>query len=135
MRTKIVGAGNTMDSYGDKYLAAPSKSKSKEEAENKPNLDAPQIEQFKQVPKDFNKMGSYDSYSKGKSELFQNKVADIVEGVQKKEEELRKNGKTGNKAETYDDFDFLGLEECEIDSTGKGKEMQKSNVDFLNDSK
>ena len=126
MRTKIVGAGNTMESYGDKFLPAPNNNKTKKEKQPGFDPDKPQIAQFQQTPQNFARMGSYDSYSKGKSEIFKHKVDDIVEGVKKKEEELRQN----EKGETYDDFDFLGLEECEID-----KEHNDNKVDFLNDSK
>ena len=61
LRGKIVGCGNTMDSYGDKYLQAPNKNKEKgykdKNSKNSRNDNTD----------NFNSIGSYDPYQSNKS--------------------------------------------------------------------
>jgi len=69
LRTKIVGVGNTMDSYGDKFLSAPGDIDSKRDSQQKDNYSRPSgygNDYDQNKGSNFNSIGSYDPYSSNK---------------------------------------------------------------------
>ena len=81
LRGKIVGIGNTMDSYGDKYL------KAQEEPQKYARTDKGQSKN----PNKFAHIGSYDPYKADKT--LQEKIGAIMKNVdqmEQKEKELEK---------------------------------------------
>lgn len=70
LRTKIVGAGNTMDSYGDKFLSAPNDVDARRDGPAKDGFARPANPYSTPAERDgmtnFNSIGSYDPYSSNK---------------------------------------------------------------------
>jgi len=69
LRTKIVGVGNTMDSYGDKFLSAPGDLDSKRDSKKRDNYSRPsdrKNDNDRDGGSNFNSIGSYDPYSSNK---------------------------------------------------------------------
>jgi len=68
LRTKIVGVGNTMDSYGDKFLSAPNENERKPDYQNKDNYSKPGYSNStdREGGSNFNSIGSYDPYQSSK---------------------------------------------------------------------
>ena len=84
LRGKIVGVGNTMDSYGDKFLSDKKKS----------NFDS---KKDKKTEEKFDSIGSYDPYKNDKT--LQEKIGNIIEGVNALEEKEKKLDKKEEKEE------------------------------------
>ncbi len=70
LRTKIVGVGNTMDSYGDKFLSAPGENDSRcGDSQTKDNYSRPSgygSNNDRDGGSNINSIGSYDPYSSNK---------------------------------------------------------------------
>lgn len=69
LRTKIVGVGNTMDSYGDKFLSAPSDLGGKKDNGTKDKYTRPSgyDNPSERINDDnFNSIGTYDPYNSSK---------------------------------------------------------------------
>lgn len=70
LRTKIVGVGNTMDSYGDKFLSAPNDIDAKRDGPTKDGFSRPSNPYSGPTEREgmtnFNSIGSYDPYSSNK---------------------------------------------------------------------
>jgi hypothetical protein len=73
-----VGVGNTMDSYGDKFLNAPSETDSKRDPQAKNGYNRPSKDES---PSNFNSIGSYDPYSSNKR--LSEKIGVILDDVDK----------------------------------------------------
>ncbi len=114
LRGKIVGEGNTMDSFGDKFQSNKNKKKKNKSAQPNP---------FKPQPQ-------YDPYSKKKS--LSEKIGVIlgdVDKVKSKEGEGKQFPKAPKKKEELPDDDLIGLGMDKPQPPSK--RTQNEDVDFL----
>lgn len=157
LRTKIKGSGNTMESYSNDYVRAskePNRYDTK--GDNRKRLGSKLFYEKYNNPDSKNKevkedpnayKGTYDSYKARNSDLFKNRVNQIMEGVDQKneqnqremvnEKEISKERKKTEKRDTFDMIDFLELNIDEQDkdkdtktNKNKGKTQEKE-IDFL----
>lgn len=138
MRTKIVGVGNTIDSYGEKFISAPHDKNQRNYYEGS-NYNNNKRRNYMDE-RNLDNMGSYDHYNGSKS--LNERIGDIVEGVNKLEE-MQKNKKDANSKTTDDkhntnketpaedlkDIDFLDLGKNE--EVGQKKKPVNEDVNFL----
>jgi hypothetical protein len=115
LRNKIVGCGNTMDSYGDKYLQAPQKNKTenKEKIENNEN---------------FNSIGSYDPYG---SKSLRERIGNIVETVDKLDAQERELDQKRENTKDIKNVDLLTFENVKKENPKKDNKVDED-IDFLN---
>ncbi len=84
LRTKIVGVGNTMDSYGDKFLSAPNDTEGKRDFQSKESYTKPSGysgQNDKNNGDNVNSIGSYDPYKSSKP--LREKIGVILDDVEK----------------------------------------------------
>ena len=99
LRTKIVGVGNTMDSYGEKFQATQEKEKEADPYSSKPLSDP-----FEAQRKKYDGMASYDPYSSTKP--LSEKIGVILDDVEKvndgdNQDQIKKKISTSNSNNTF----------------------------------
>ena len=138
MRTKIVGVGNTIDSYGDKFLSAPTEKNDRNYYEGKKFGNG----EYKRANKDdegFGNMGTYDQYQPSKT--LNERIGNILEGVSKFEEKQAKNDNKNRKDSDkgkkeipkpnndLDDIDFFDFGDNK--PVTKSEKKVNDNINFL----
>lgn len=87
LRGKIVGVGNTIDSYGDKFLSANTDKNDKNYYEAR-KVDNNSYQKANKESNGLGNMGTYDQYQSSKT--LSERIGNILEGVNRLEEKQNK---------------------------------------------
>ena len=129
LRSKIVGVGNTMDSYGEKFMSAPYE-KSDRTYLNRDTIHENGYMKANKREVDNSGEGSYDRYNSSLS--LKEKLGGIMDNVDKAmEKESKKDGSKREKEEEKKDdldFDLLELEPGQFEKEREAKEPKEVNL-------
>lgn len=133
LRSKIVGVGNTMDSYGERFLSTPYQKIDRSYLERK---DYTKNGYFKATKNEEQHNGTiyYDQYN-SKLSLNEklggiiNKVDQVAQNEDNKDKSSNKNKNDKLNCEKVMEFDLLELEPGQFDSQNKNR--KDSNINFI----
>lgn len=140
LRSKIVGVGNTIDSYGDKFLSGNTDKNDRNYYENRKFENNSYQRANKDTEGGFGSMGTYDQYQSSKT--LSERIGNIIEGVNKYEEQKKeaekKEGKTkgekntkatkGTKSEKNEKAEKDNLADLDLLDFGDERPVVKSTV-------